>query len=310
MRDRLVRSILLALVLAASSSALLAVTAARCLAVTPGYRESFPGTSTAFWAGGAVYSNPGTGGVGGSGDGFLVITRPTTGNLGGYSEQPPYVGDWLAAGITAVNLWLNDVNTPQSLEIHFSLGDPSGFPQNFWQYNVGFIPPAGRWQSFTVVLDSTQFTHIIGVGSFAGALQNVTKVHIRNDKPPFQQTPDAMAGDFGVDDIFLIAPGQAGVDRDPAAVRAVQLSPPVPNPSRGPVALTLRTYDDSPVTLEIVDVSGRTIRHARMAGASAGPRTWTWDGRDDRGVMTAPGNYRARAFSTAGGTSIPVVRIR
>jgi len=303
---RLAIPLVLSIVIAVSLSATL------CSAVQPGYRESFLGTSIAGWAGGTFPTNPGTGGVNGAGDGFLLISRgPTIGNLGAYSEQAPYLGDWMAAGITAVSLWLSDVNAPQSLEIHFSIGDPNSFPQNFWQYNPGFIPPAGRWAQFMVLLDSTQFTRTIGTGSFAGALQNVTKIHVRHDKAPFQQTPDQIVGDFGLDDLFLIAPGAAGVDADArTGVRPVELSAVAPNPSRGPVALTMRTWDDAAVSLEIVDVSGRAIRHARLGAGSPGFRIWTWDGRDDQGRAVAPGVFRARAFGPAGGNSIPLVRVR
>ncbi len=265
-----------------------------CSAVQPGYRESFPGTSIAGWAGGTFPTNPGTGGVNGAGDGFLLVSKPTLGNLGAYSEQAPYQGDWMAAGITAVSLWLSDVNAAQAMEIHFSLGDPNSFPQNFWQYNPGFIPPAGRWAQF-----------------IAGALQNVTKIHVRHDKAPFMQTPDQIIGDFGLDDLFLIAPGAAGVDADTrTGSRPVELSAVAPNPSRGPVALTMRTWDDAAVSLEIVDVSGRAIRHARLGAGTAGFRIWTWDGRDDQGRAVAAGVFRARAFGPAGGSSIPLVRVR
>ena len=40
-----------------------------------GFREDFPGVSTSSWSGGAPFSNPGTGGVGGA-DGYLeVVSR-------------------------------------------------------------------------------------------------------------------------------------------------------------------------------------------------------------------------------------------
>lgn len=309
MRDRFGRPFPLAIIL--STVAAVSLFASLCSAVQPGYRESFPGTSIANWAGGTFPTNPGSGGVNGAGDGFLLISKPTLGNLGAYSEQAPYVGNWMAAGITQVSMWLNDVNADEAIEVHFSIGDPNSFPQNFWQYNPGFIPPSQRWAQFIVTLDSTQFTHIIGTGSFAGALQNVTKIHVRHDKSPFSQSPDEIIGDFGLDDLFLIAPGAAGVDADArTASRPVELAPPAPNPSRGPVALTLRTWNDDPVSLEVVDIGGRAIRHARLASGNPGVRIWTWDGRDDGGQRVAPGVYRVRAFGPAGGTSIPLVRVR
>ncbi len=308
MGPRPARSILLAFALLPMATIVLTITESRCFAVQPGYVESFPGTSTAGWTGGTIPTNPGAGGVSGGSDGYLFISRTSGGHLGANASTAPYTGDWLTAGITQVSLWLDDVNQSQNLEIHFSLGDA---PANYWQYNVGFIPPPNRWAQFTVnVLDSTQFTQIFGTESFAGALQNVNKVHVRHQKAPYGASPDTITGDFGLDELFLNAPGAAGVDVGAAgAGRPVQLSPPSPNPSRGPVALTLRTWDDSPVTLEVVDVSGRTLRHGRLGG-SAGTRIWMWDGRDDHGGPVAAGVYRARAFGPFGGTSISIVRIR
>jgi len=136
-------------VLGASAIAL-AVTFAAPAAAGPtvGFVESFPGVGNqAGWDGGAVYSNPGAGGVGGAADGYLVMARTlAAGRLGAKCEAANYVGDWLAAGADRVKFSLNDVGVDQSLEIHFCIGNVN----NFWQYNVGFIPPNGAWSEFTV----------------------------------------------------------------------------------------------------------------------------------------------------------------
>jgi len=233
--------------------------------------------------------------------------------LGAHSDGPEYAGNWSAAGITQVRLWLNDVNATDALEIHFSLGKAPLFPDpgNFWQYNVGFIPPPGLWKEFVVDLSSASWTQIIGSGSFANALTTVNRVHVRHDLAPFMKTPDLAEGDVGMDHLLLtndvvgVEPGQGGW-----VGRPVELAPPAPNPSRGPVALSLVSPDREPVHIQIVDAGGRAVRRAELPGGTAGARIWTWDGADDHGRQVAPGYYRARAWGASGGTSRPLIRVR
>jgi hypothetical protein len=277
---------------------------------TLGFIERFPGTSTNSWTGGSQISNPGTGGVDGAGDGYILIsTLPVAGKLGAYSDGPWYAGDWTAAGITQVQLWLNDVNAPQPLEIHFSLGNSA--LGNFWQYNVGFVPVNNVWTQFTVDLtNATNFTKInTGTGTFAQALAAVDKIHVRHDLAPFTtQAPNTIAGDFGLDDV-LLTDGTASVGPRPGAASPLKLAPPAPNPSRGPVALRMDVPGGA-VHIQIVDVTGRILRHAELPDAGAGPRIWMWDGADDAGRAVAPGAYRARAVGPTGGMSQPLIRIR
>lgn len=165
-----------------------------------GFVENWSGTSLDGWSGGSVYSNPGTGGVGGAGDGFLLISLPSPGRLGTNSFGSEYAGNWISAGINKVRFYLNDVNNAQTLEIHFGIGNGS----NFWQYNTGFAPPLHAWTQFTVDLSTgTGWTRTIGSGTFAAALMAVDRILIRHDRFPFQQTPDFIAGDFGIDQLLL-----------------------------------------------------------------------------------------------------------
>ena len=208
------------------------------------------------WSGGSVYSNPGHGGVGGEDDGYLVMSTPGLGKLGTFSSDPPYTGNWRAAGV-----------------------------------------------------DLVEFTQILGPGAFEDALHNVELIHIRHDQAPYTQFPDNIKADVGIDRLLLIA--VAGVPSGPAPTALpVDLAPPSPNPSRGPVALSLRSFDGGPVEIQIVDVAGRSVRRAELAPGAPGPRLWIWDGLDDRGERVAPGSYRARASGEGGGTSRGLIRIR
>jgi len=182
--------------------ALAAVVLASSAAATPslGFLEDWPGTSLQGWGGGAEVANPGSDGVGGAGDGFLLVSTPFPAHLGTRSTGPEYAGDWIAGKVNRVRLWLNDVNAADPLEIHFSIGNAF----TLWQYNVGFNPPHNAWQEFVVDLSSAaNFTRIVGQGTFEAALQGVDRIHIRHDHAPFVQSPDFLQGDFGIDRVLL-----------------------------------------------------------------------------------------------------------
>ena len=170
----------------------------------PGFVEHFS-AGLSGWDSQAALTNPGTGGFGGGGDGFLRIARTGfSGQLGARSTGAEYAGDWIAAGIAQVRLRLRDVDANQDLEIHLCIGNAS----NFWQSNVGFAPPENAWGTFTVDLtDSSQFTHIIDFtgGGFAQALREADRILVRHDRAPFSQFPDLVVGEFGLDEIELLA---------------------------------------------------------------------------------------------------------
>ena len=273
---------------------------------TPGFLENFSGTSLGGWGGGATVANPGTGGANGVGDGFLRISS-IGGNLGSDNTGVSYSGNWQAAGITQVRLWLNDVDTDDPLEIHFGLGISS---VNFWQYNVGFLPPLHQWAEFIVDLNSANWTRIIGSGTFAQALQSVNHVLIRHDLAPYTQSPNPIAADVGVDRV-LLTNATVGVDPEPTTVpRALQLAAPEPNPSRGTATFALEVFEAGTVHIEVVDIGGRIVRSGEIAVATPGHFAWSWDGRDDSGRPTPAGVYRVRAIGASGGASRALVRVQ
>jgi hypothetical protein len=165
-----------------------------------GFVENFSGVSLQSWGGGAELVNPGTGGADGLSDGFLLVSMPFPGHLGANAAGPEYAGDWIQAGINKVHVWLNDVNSPDPIEIHFAIGNGL----NFWEYNSGFFPPSRAWKEFVVDLsDPMSFTRIIGQGTFQAALQRVDRILLRHDKAPFMHSPDYIQGDFGLDKVWL-----------------------------------------------------------------------------------------------------------
>jgi hypothetical protein len=275
---------------------------------TPGFVEDWPGTSTQNWISAQMTTvNPGTGGVGGSGDGFLQMSRSMNGNFGVRSTEAEYTGDWIAAGIKHLRLWLNDVGDDQNFEVHVSLGQFV----NLWQYDPAFLPPSNAWSEFVVNLnDSASFSQIIGsgAGSYTLGLRDVQVLHVRHDNPPFAQVPDANSGELGLDRIMLSSVVIGVTPEGPRGPAPVSLAPPRPNPSRGPVAITASSSAGDVIRLTIVDAAGRVVRRAELAGS--GPRIWVWDGLDEQGREVAAGAYRVRAVGSGGGLSRALIRVR
>jgi hypothetical protein len=279
-----------------------ALAAAAAAQPVVGFTEDFP-TTTGSWGGGAVFTNPGSGGLGGASDGYLRVETFSPANLGTVGRGAEYVGDWLAAGIGEIRLHLVDAGGTGDLSIHVGLGNGL----NFWQLDTGFVPAIGTWTEFVVDLeDSTLWTRTIGGGSFAGALQNVDRVLVRHDLPPFVQTPDPIQGAFGLDHVVLGA-GTVGAPAAPA-VAAVRLAPPAPNPARGPVRFAIEAPAAEAVTLDLLDVAGRRIARTRLGGGST-HRSWRWDGRDAAGLATPAGIYRVRIEGPSGSATRTFVRI-
>lgn len=169
-----------------------------------GGTESFPPGATGDWVPGqaATLTNPGTGGIGGTGDGYLHLSQSTTFKYGMRNEGTMYAGNWTAAGITHLSLWLNDVGADDFFEIHVAVGKFD----NMWQYNTGFTPPEGQWERFVVDLtNEADFTQIIAFGgrTFTDALADADRLLIRHDLPPFMQVPESTSGDIGIDEIVL-----------------------------------------------------------------------------------------------------------
>ena len=208
----------LAEVVFAVASAAAVVASGAAHAVTPGFTESFSGAGNiGGWQGGAsagtLYTNPGADGVGGAGDGYLSVRNDRLGNFGAYNPTTPFVGDWIASGVTGVRFALRDIGAIENFEIHISLGNGGVVGTNFWQYNVAYVPTSD-WQTYTLDLTNlnpAQWTRIRGSGTLEQALRNVDRLHFRHDRTPFTPSPGSpIIGDMGLDEVTLLpAPGAA-----------------------------------------------------------------------------------------------------
>lgn len=178
--------------------------------VTPGFVENFSAAGTAGWGGLIGATNPGTGGVGGAGDGFLRLAHTSPGNFGAMNTGANYLGNWDAAGISQVSFYLNDIDTNQDFAFRLLLSTPGGSSGTTWQHNLGLNPPNGQWQQYLIDLgDEAQWTRIRGDLSLAQVRQNVGTLHFRHDLAPYFTSPDPLAGELGVDSIALVVPEPA-----------------------------------------------------------------------------------------------------
>ena len=101
-------------------------------------------------------------------------------------------------------------------------------------------------------------------------------------------------------DIVAVAPRTPG--------GRLRLASPRPQPLTHRTSLALELPAASPVTAEVLDVSGRIIRRlSRGAIFAAGRSEISWDGLDDRGKHAASGVYFVRVTTPTGSASQRVV---
>jgi hypothetical protein len=82
-----------------------------------------------------------------------------------------------------------------------------------------------------------------------------------------------------------------------------------PNPTAGAIRMWLKMPRTDVAKVEILDVSGRLVRHVFEGSLSAGEHVIDWDGRGDSGERLAPGVYHARTFAGGAVQSTRIVRI-
>lgn len=174
-------------------------------AVTPCFTQNFAGIDNlgGFDGGSGSYTNPGSGGVGGAADGFLIVGNAEPGFLGARNTTEDFAGDFLDAGVVRLTFWLNHVSG-EDLEIHLGVGAAFG---NFWQLNTPFIPTTGEWRKFSAAISTNEadWTRIIGSGSLEDALRNADRILLRHNAPPYQQFPQTVVAELGVDNVRIIA---------------------------------------------------------------------------------------------------------
>jgi hypothetical protein len=89
--------------------------------------------------------------------------------------------------------------------MHFCIGNLF----NFWQYDVGFVPPENAWGTFEVDLTRLDALHAdhqyrgreFREGDPAGGTQSACA----HDRAPYTMSPDVIQGEFGLDELKLLS---------------------------------------------------------------------------------------------------------
>jgi hypothetical protein len=91
--------------------------------------------------------------------------------------------------------------------------------------------------------------------------------------------------------IMLESTAPVGVEPGPESLRAVRLGASVPNPAAGTARIDYTVPARGPVSLRLLDVSGREVRTLVAGEVAAGRHEVLWDGRDARGRAMPAGAY-------------------
>ncbi len=113
----------------------------------------------------------------------------------------------------------------------------------------------------------------------------------------------------------LASPGEpcaaASVGDSPRAVRALELSPPWPNPATHLMNFEFRTPDAAVARAEIIDVAGRRVSQPlKEQSLPGGTHRFQWDGLDASGARVAPGVYMIRVTSGSAAAIHRIVLVR
>ena len=82
-----------------------------------------------------------------------------------------------------------------------------------------------------------------------------------------------------------------------------------PNPFGSRTSLTFQLARTGTVSLSILSVDGRLVRHVQPAIFAPGPHSYTWDGLDDGGRAAAPGVYFAVVRTPDGAHTTRLARL-
>jgi hypothetical protein len=103
--------------------------------------------------------------------------------------------------------------------------------------------------------------------------------------------------------VVVTGTGSTDVPRPPLEpATALALGPILPNPSPGASSIAFALPKAGPVTLALLDASGRQVRLLARADFGAGRHSLGWDGRNESGEKVRPGVYLVRL--TAMGRSL------
>ena len=140
------------------------------------------------WSSGANPTHIATGGPDGSGDGFLQVSRPEISpfHIAAFNNTQ-WIGNYLSAGITAIEMDLNSMAGPDALNVRLVLWGDGGV----WA-SSSLSPVASGWNHYSFGLTASDLVYVDddmnspagsggGTGILADTLQNVNIIQLRHD---------------------------------------------------------------------------------------------------------------------------------
>lgn len=201
--------------------------ASRTMAADTSFVQTWSSGTLAGWFSQAQLSNPGTGGVDGAGDGFLLIERTPddfAGPLGVHArddaEVQAFLGDYVAAGAVSVTGWFKNFgDTP--IEVHVGIaGGQFGGGSRYMSVPGIALPVGGGWVEGTFMISGNDLQWI-GFGDPTETVEqlmtHVGGLVFRHDDSPIESMPPQYVGAFGIDNVKLngsCVPQPADVDCD------------------------------------------------------------------------------------------------
>ena len=201
------------LVAAAAAASLCALAAAPAQAVVPGEMDTFEASIESWFAGGGPFGQVpamppqvvGSGGPGGAGDAFLLITG--TGEPGAPGGRPvamnadQWAGDYRSQGINGIAMDLRNLGEVD-LTVRLYFEDPiPGPPQNEAITQGVLLPAGGDWTHVLFPISPSQLTVLQGAADTL--MSDTTILRIFHGEAP-QFPGEVVAGQLGVDNIQAV----------------------------------------------------------------------------------------------------------
>lgn len=185
-------------------------------AIVLGQVDDFEDDTVMSWSGGSNPVNIASGGPSGGADNYLQISA-VGGNLGARNDSQ-WLGDWLAAGVTRVEMDLRN-GAGEELAVRIMVLGNSGEP--YASTNAVAVPPDGAWHHAVFSVSMADMTNVGGgVLDINMTLADVSRVLIRHDSgaPDGPGSSSPVTGVLGIDNIRAAAeppsPGDFDDDGD------------------------------------------------------------------------------------------------
>lgn len=200
--------------IAAIMLGLYSFSASTALAVSFGQSDTFENGTVQGWIVGpgghpSPPTNIATGGPAGTDDNFLRTTAFGGGGSGSrlaFFNATQWTGNYLAAGVTAISMHVNNFGPNEAhLRLRF-LGFSGGATNEVAITNPIIVPPGSGWSLITFTIDPGSLVTL--QGSATGALSNTTELRIFHNPaatyPPQPVGPPAINVQVGFDNIRAI----------------------------------------------------------------------------------------------------------